>query len=200
MTAITFPNRPGLRGGVPALLDWGGVLSPPLGGPTQTLLRLGTRFTAEFQVPKMWAEPLGRIWVSRLLQAKIQGGMLPIFQDGFDAGAPGVPVIDGAGQSGSTIALKGFTPYYAVREGQFFNLIHGDRRYLHMATAQAIADASGAVNLPILPMLRIIPDDGDGCSFGRPMLQGSISGNQAKWTVNLEQTVDIGSITLTEDE
>lgn len=200
MTAISFPDKPGLKGGSPALLDWGGALTPALGGPTQTLLRLGTRFTADYQVPKMWAQPWGRLWVSRLLQAKLAGGMLPIFQDGFDVGAPGAPVVDGASQSGSSIALRGLTPHYASREGQFFNLIHGDRRYLHMVTGQVIADSAGKVTLPILPMLRIIPGDGDACDFARPMLQGSISGNQAKWTVNIEQTVDIGTITLTEDE
>ena len=197
---ILLPSEPALKTDTPTMLDWGGSLTPPNGGPTQTLLRLGTRHAHDFTVPPMETEPHGRIWSAKLRMAKLYGALLPFGQDGLNIGAPGAPLIDGSGQSGSAIALKGFRPWYAVRLGQAFSLVHAGRRYLHFAAEQGIAGADGKMALPIFPMLRVIPDDADVCEFGRPMIQGSLSGNKVAYDRLSEPWTQFGTITITEDE
>lgn len=196
---ILLPARPALKVDKPSMLDFGGSLTASNGGATQRLMRIGTRHALNFTPPPIAAEPLGRIWSAKLRLAKLYGAMLPFGQDGFNAGAPGNPVVDGAGQSGSTLVLRGFTPGYAVRIGQAFNLIRGDRRYLHFVADQQIA-TGGAATIDIFPMLRIIPGDGAACDFARPMIQGSLSGNEVAWERQTSGFFDFGTLTITEDE
>lgn len=199
MTAILLPSKPALKTDSPTMLDWGGALTAPNGGATQTLLRLGTRHAIEFTIPPMKTEPLGRIWSAKLRQAKLYGALLAFGQDGFKIGACGSPVVAGAGQAGSMLLLRGFQPGYSVRYGQAFSIIHAGRRYLHFA-ADGVGSVNGTLTLPIFPMLRIIPDDGDVCEFAKPMIQGSLAGNSVKWTRMTAPWSDFGSITITEDE
>lgn len=197
---ILLPSKPALKTDSPTMLDWGGQLTPPNGGPVQTLLRLGTRHALEFTIPIMPTEPLGRTWSALLRLAKLYGCIVPFGQDGFDVGAPGTPVVDGAGQAGSALQLRAITAGYAIKIGQAFSLVHNGRRYLHFAAAQAIADGQGLVTVPLFPMLRVIPAAGAVCEFAKPMIQGSLSGNSVKWSRMSAPWSDFGTITVTEDE
>ena len=196
---ILLPSKPGLKTDSPTMLDWGGALTATNGGATQTLMRLGTRHSLDFTLPVMPTEPLGRIWAAKLRLAKLFGALLPFGQDGFSIGVPGSPVIAGAGQSGMMLAVRGFQPGYAVRLGQAFSLVHQGRRYLHWAAEQGIS-LDGSLELSIFPMLRVIPADGDVLEFAKPMIQGSLSGQQLKWTRQTAPWSDFGTITITEDE
>ena len=197
---ILLPSKPALKADSPFMLDWGGALTPQNGGAVQTLMRLGTRNGLDFTLPQMRTEPLGREWSAKLRLAKLFGALLPFGQDGFNIGTPGTPVIDGAGQSGMVAAMRGFTPGYVVKLGQAFSLVHLNRRYLHFAAVTAIVDTGGRISLPIFPMLRLFPNDGDACEFATPMIQGSLSGNQVKWNRQSAPWTDVGTITITEDE
>jgi hypothetical protein len=197
---ILLPSTPALKTDNPAMLDWGGALTPQNGGAVQTLMRLGTRHSLEFVLPPMLTEPDGRIWSAKLRLAKLYGALLPFGQDGFDPVAPGAPVVYGAGQAGSVMLLRGFTPNYCARLGQAFSLVHNGRRYLHFAADLAFASGNGDMEVPIFPMLRVIPADGATCEFGKPMIQGSLSGQSVKWSRQTAPWTDLGTITITEDE
>lgn len=198
--AIELPTRPGIRNANPGLLDWGGRLVPILGGPVQNIRRLGTRLSLEFELPPVRNEPHGREWIAKLLQAKLEGAMARWVQDGFSAGAPGAIVVDGGSQTGTTLQVKGGTRGYAVRYGQFFSLVHDGRRYLHMVTTPTRLDANGKAELGILPMLRVIPDDGDACEFAVPKIQGSLIGDERRWKVTDDPYIDFGPLRIDEDE
>ena len=43
--------------------------------------------------------------------------------------------------------------------------------------------ADGTAIIPIGPMLRITPADGDVCEFAVPMIEGKLSGDQSGWTM-----------------
>lgn len=197
---ITLPSSPGLRTAKPRLLDWGGRLVPILGGPVQSPIRLGTRFSLEFTLPPMPSDPDGRLWAARLAQAKLSGVIAPFIQDGFTPGSPGTPMIDGAGQSGMSIAIRGGQPGYRFREGQFFSLVHGGRRYLHMVTGRVDVASDGRAILPILPMLRVLTSDGDTLEVATPKIQGSLVGDELAWDVMTEPFTDVGAIRIDEDE
>lgn len=200
MASILLPDSPGLSGAKIRLLDWGGKLTPWGPGITQTLLRLGTRSGVEYKLPRMRSDPDGRIWGMKLREGKLSGVLVPFIQDGFRVGAPGQSVaVDGAGQSGSILVIRGLTSGYGIRYGQAFSLIHEGRRYLQFARAPARADAAGKVTLPIFPMLRVIPSNGDVLEFAKPMIEGSLSGNEVAWDIGLEPYVDLGAIRIDED-
>lgn len=170
---------------VPKLLDWGADQKAPQGGGTQRLNRLGNRFAIEISYPRLRQEPDGRVLSSALRRAKTEGARFAFPQPGLEIGTPGSPVVRGSGQLGSTIALGGFVPGYVVRDGQFFSIVHGGRRYLHCASADRTADASGNLSLPIHPMLRVSPANGATCEFGQPYIEGLISGAEVplEWTI-----------------
>lgn len=197
---ILLPSSPALKADKIRMIDWGGALTPPLGGPVQILMRLGTRHALEFTLPNMPTEPIGRIWGTRLRMAKLFGALLPFGQDGFDVSAPGAIVVDGGGQTGMTIRVRGGTPNYPVREGQAFSIVTGGRRYLYFARGLTLLDGSGAGDVDILPMIRVNHGDGDVCEFGRPMIQGSLQGNEVAWDRTVADRTEIGTIVIQEDE
>ena len=155
--SILLPTSPGIRSAKPRLIDFGGLLTPTLGGPSQRLNRLGSRFAVDFEMPPMWTEPDGRIWVSRLARALTEGAIMRWPQPDLKMGAPGAIVTDGGGQLGTTLNIRAGTPNYVIREGQFFSIVSAGRRYLHAAAAQGLLDGDGKAALPIWPMLRVSP-------------------------------------------
>ncbi|MDF1506480.1 hypothetical protein PYV61_26230, partial [Roseisolibacter sp. H3M3-2] len=60
------------------------------------------------------------------------------------------------------------------------SIVHLGRRYLHLASA-AIADATGKIEIPIEPMLRIFPEDGDVVEIAKPIIEGFVSGDSTRW-------------------
>jgi hypothetical protein len=182
--AILLPSSPLPLSATPEPRIFGGWLTPTMGGEEQFLARIGNRFAMTVTTPRLKPEPDGRLWVAALVEAWMTGGVvaMPFPQPGLEIGDPGAPVVDGAGQSGSLLRIRGFAPGYAMRRGQFFPVRDGGRRYLHMATAATVAGADGRLTLPVAPMLRIRPGDGALCDVARPMIEGKPGGDRAAWT------------------
>lgn len=197
---VMLPDRRGVKIDKPRMIDWGGQLKPPNGGAVQNLLRLGTRHAIDITLPQMRAEPEGRIWAAKLRLAKLYGVMAWFRQDGLRIGTPGDPATAGAGQSGSVINLGGFRPGYCMRMGQAGSLLHAGRRYLHFAEEDTVAASDGTMALPIFPMLRVIADDAEAFEVAKPIIVGSLSGNEVSWTRLTSPYADFGTITITEDE
>lgn len=199
-TPITLPETRAIRVDKPRLLDWGGPLTPPLGGAVQYLNRLGTRWAIDVTIPIQRSGSDARTWSAALAQAKINGAMIWLRQDGFNPGTPGAPLVNGAGQMGTTLVVDGFAAAYQAKAGQFFSIVTGGRRYVHMIAADTAANGSGQANLPIFPMLRVSPTDNAVCEFAKPYLQGSLAGNEVSWTRLPANFTDFGTITISEDE
>ncbi len=180
----------------PRFLDYGGMLSPPGGGVVQPLTRPG-RFALPITYPRLRPEPDGRILMSAIRRAKLEGALFPFPEPGIPATNYGTPEVNGAGQTGMTLQLKGLTAGITILNGKFFSIIFGGRRYVHHGTADMLVTAAGTVALPIFPMLRISPNDGATCEFAKPYIEGSIDGN----TVDVELAIakaTPASITITE--
>ena len=183
MTLVTLPDWPGATDTTPLFTDWSQTLVPFLGGDIQRLRRLGARFALGVRMPTMAPEPWGRLWVARLNRALIEGQTAFAWpQREFDTGVPGTVVADGAGQQGSSLKLRGLTPRYRLREGQYFSVASGGRRRLHQAVAEVVADASGKATVAILPMLRASTADGDAVEIARPKIEGLLEGDSRSWT------------------
>lgn len=191
MAAVELPDHPYCRTASPRLLDWGADLIPPLGGAVQRISRLGSRYALDVEMPPMPAEPTGRIWVSRLKRGKTNRVVFPFPQLDINIGAPGTPLVKTAATGGTSFALKGLTPYYAIREGQFFSVIHGGRRYLHSADAQVIADAAGDATLTITPMLRTAVSVDDVVEIAVPIMEGYIEGDDFGWNIDTARWIGL---------
>lgn len=196
---ITLRKKRGVKIDKPRLIDFGGAIVPPLGGETQTIHRLGSRHAIDITIPTMPTEPEGRQWAADLSLAKLYGAIVAIRQDGLRIGIPGSPVVDGGGQLGSLLALRGFTPGYVMRYGQWLNITVSGILFLYRAAETTVAGNDGRMVLPLFPMLRRSPDDGSEVGVSDPKLQGSLSGNEVSWTRLTAPYTDFGTISISED-
>lgn len=174
-----------------ALMDFGGFQRPPLGGPIQRVNRLGNRFRASVSLPPMPNAEMGRIVVSRLIRAKVEGIRIELPLAGVDQGSPGSPLIAGAGQSGSTIALDGLRPGYGASEGYWLSIETDGQHYLYNVAAPAQAGSGGAISLSITPPLRKSPGDNDVVHLQRPMIEGFVVGDEIGWQISLAHHIGI---------
>ncbi|HEY1605625.1 MAG TPA: hypothetical protein VGF77_08490 [Allosphingosinicella sp.] len=175
-----------LRTGKPYLLDYGGELTPALGGAVQRLNRLGNRYAIDVTVPPLPEEPDGRIVTALLRQAKSEGALYPFPQPGLKIGAPGAPVVAGAVAGGTSLPIRAATPGYAVRFGQFLSIVHGGRRYLHSAAAPVVVAADGTAAITLIEMLRTPLSDGDTVELAKPMIEGLLASGNLSWDIQLE--------------
>jgi hypothetical protein len=188
---ILLPSTPGTSSITPQLVDFGSVVTPPLGGEQQRLNRLGNRWALTVQLPPMKIEPAGREWIAALNEGVTEGVVFGFPQVDFNVGTPGATLVNGANQTGSTINLDGFSANYAIRKGQFFSVIIGGRRFLYQSRTAIAASAGGTVALPITPMIRKSPADNAVCEFAAPMIEGFLQGQGNAWTVDIARTVGL---------
>jgi hypothetical protein len=182
---ITLPSTPGPRRMTPMFQDFGGNLTPALGGSVQRINRLGSRWAFAVEMPPMAGEPDGRIWARRLTSGKQEGVLMAIAQPGLVIGEPGSPVVDGAGQSGSALALRGLAAGHDLVEGQFVSIVAAGRRYVHMICADVSADGAGELTAAITPLLRVSPADGAVVEIAQPYVEGLLDGDGVNWTVDI---------------
>lgn len=160
------------------LIDNGGELDPVLGGPSQRLDRLGTRYALDIRVPYWRIEPDGRRWASRLRRAKQLGARFAVPQVEFNVGAPGSPVVAETTAGGIYLPISGGQRGYAIREGQALNIETASRSYLYFAAAQTILDGDGAGVIELETMIRKGPALGDTINLAKPYIEGWIEGDE----------------------
>jgi hypothetical protein len=188
--SILLPSMPGPSSAQPSYIDYGGILRPFLGGDDQKLNRLGDRFALVVTMPPM-PTAAAMVWVSRLIQAQKSGAIMEWPQPDFDTGNPGFPAVRGSGAGGTSLPLKSVVAAYRILEGQFMSVIHGGRRYLHMANADAVMNGSGQTTLSVSPMIRPVLNDGDVVEIAKPMIEGFLEGNALTWNIDLARTVGL---------
>jgi hypothetical protein len=175
----------------PELIDAGGVLMPALGGPLQRINRMGSRFRIRVVMPPLRSEADGMVWVARLLRGTTEGVRMLYPLGDFEPGDAGSPLVDGGGQAGLSLLLKGATPGYVFREGQPFNHFDGERYFLYFVAEDTEVDGSGEAELPFFPMLRVGPVDEDVLEFGSPVIEGLPVGNPARWEISASHLIPI---------
>jgi hypothetical protein len=182
--AVTLPSSPAPASATVTPLDFGAVLEPGLGGPSQYIGRLGDRYEVAVQMPTMEAE-VARVFISRLTQAKKSSLVIPFPQPGVAVGAEGAPRVNGAGQAGTALAIDGLPADKAVKEGWFFSVIVAGRRFIHQIAADDVASGDGEVTLSIEPMLRVSPSDNAVVELAEPMIEGFVQGDGTPWSIDV---------------
>lgn len=83
--------------------------------------------------------------------------------------APGTPLVNGAGQSGNTLATDGWPASTTVlRMGDAFQLGSGATTRLHRLTANATSNGAGQCTLNFVPRLRVSPLDNAALVVAQP--------------------------------
>lgn len=195
---ITLPASPGPSSATAALLDYGVTLRPATGGPTQKVSRAGSRYRIEIGLPPMPAAD-AQIFISRLIEAKRKGEIyLPFPLLGLNQGSPGLPVIDGAGQAGTSLALRNCNPGHLFKEGYWITLFDADgQRYLFNVRETIQVATDGTVTLRIEPPLRRPHPDGSTVLAAKPEIEGFIDGGEWSWSIS---AAGITGITFTVEE
>ena len=189
---ILLPDTPAPNSAVLSMLDFGGVMRPPTGAKILRLNRQGNRYKMTGTLPPLPADPNGRVFVSRLIAAKRQGIRMEIPLLGVNQGAPGSPLVNGAGQSGLTINLKGLTPAYVVREGYWMSIVDAaGQHYVHNVRADVVADSGGLAAVQIEPMLRVPFANNAVVHLAAPMIEGLVDGDEMAWQLSLGNFVEL---------
>jgi hypothetical protein len=187
---ITLPDGVGPGDASPALLDYGFLQRTGAGGETTRIDRMGSRYRVAFSFGP-FSPILGNVMVSRLLAAKSKGIRLP-YPLLRDQGYPGSPLVDGAGQSGETLSLKGVTPGYACLEGYWISIEdQNGRHYLHNVQQTGVATTGGLLEIQITPMLRWPFLNNAVVHIAKPMVEGFVDGDEWAWNLSVNRVVPI---------
>lgn len=103
----------------------------------------------------------------------------------------GTPLVNGASQTGKTLAIDGVGASATVKRGDKFQLGSGASTRLHMVTADGTANGSGQITLDIWPRLRASPGDNDPLTISSPKGLFRLASNVRDWSVELAQVYGI---------
>lgn len=200
--AIVLPTAASAVSITPRLVSRRRDLEPTFNGPTSRVRRIGSRWAMDIEMQPLEYED-AMDWVAALTSADGDTVVFEIPQPGFETGAPGLPLVNGAAQVGSLLDMDGFTPNHVVRAGQWFNLTVSSQLYLYQVAAEKVATASGPggvmADLAVNPMIRRSPADNSVVEFSTPKIEGFLSGREIGWTVDRGMFVGL-SFTITERE
>ncbi len=182
MTTLAWPT---LTRAAPRMLDFALVpntqsFSSPLSGAVQTVELPGARWKMSFMMENLTEAD------SALLQAfmvKLRGRAGRFTLHNFARAEPrgtqrGAPLVKGASQTGTTLAIDGCTVGATLLAGDFF-AVNGE---LKMVVADATADGAGEMSLTFEPPLRSSPADNDALTLSQPPATFMLAGDEAKWS------------------
>lgn len=147
-----------------------------LGGEDLQTPRMGDRFCADFLTSQLRQDAQSRELIALLMEATTADALIELRLPNRPKSIGSGIAIDGAGQAGSVLNLRGAYPRTEFVHGRFFSVVHAGVHRVHMVRGRAVAGADGRVALPIWPMLRFISTDGDVCHFDKPMIEGQLIG------------------------
>ena len=181
---ITLPETPAPNGANPTSIDFGANLIPPTGARELRVDRAGNRFSIEVSWPPMQPQ-IARVFISRLLEAKRKGVRIPYPLLESQSGC-GSPVVDGAGQTGTTLNVRALTPGYAHKEGFWLSIEDAaGQHYLHNCRQSGRAGSTGLATFKIEPALRRPFLDGAAVHLAKPMIEGRPVGSEWSWQIPL---------------
>lgn len=156
------------------VLDFG---STQRGASSLRVNRPGGRHRITFSWPaEIMRPPVSSGFIALLKRGKRQGVRIPVLLPRSQPAA-GSPVVNGAGQSGTTLSVRGFTASYAVGQDFWITIIDASGRgYLHTVVEAATANGSGVASLQIEPPLRTPFADGAQINITTPFIEGELLG------------------------
>lgn len=188
---LTLPSTPAPNGATPALVDRGGVLR---GASALRVNRLGSHYRIAVTYPPLNDADLARVFVSRLIRAKREGLRLnyPLLDVDQSACGNGV-IVDGAGQTGAALKVRGLPAGVTVCEGFWLSVQStSGQHYLHNSGSNAVAGSDGRATINVGDtMLRRAFADGAHVHLTQPLIEGLVDGSEFAWGLSVDRNTAI---------
>lgn len=156
-------------------VNFSGTQEGTLGGPSLPIPRVGDRFAVDVTTTQLRQDAESRQLIAALFQATTDDARIRIIQPNRRPGGFGA-IVNGSGQSGRALSVRGLPANAAFETGEFFSIIHNLQRYVYMTAGRAIAGGDGRATVPIWPMLRALTIDTSTCEFVAPYIEGQLVG------------------------
>lgn len=179
--ALALPDCPWPATMTPRLITGRADLRTAWGGLGPRLNRGASRYAVDIALPVLTYQD-AQEWSA--IDDEDATVTLLVRQPGLDTGAPGLPKVKGAAQSGSSLLIDGLSAHYVIRKRQFLSITTGGRLYLYRAKAEVVADASGEATVTLETMLRVSPADNDVIELANPRIEGYPMPAQGTWETN----------------
>jgi hypothetical protein len=171
-------------------IDNGFLQRGPFGAKTERINRKGNRSIAAFSFGPFTPD-VARQFVGKLIAGKTQGIRLP-YPLQVDQGGAGSPVVDGAGQQGTSLDITGLIPGYVCKAGYWLSIESATgQHFLHNVQTGGMANASGELTVTLAPELRAAFADGDKVHLTKPMIEGWVDGETWAWETNVNHATPI---------
>lgn len=196
--SLTLPDA------LSALTEFAPDLVPPArdlrdvdGTTLQRITRLGQHWLFSCQVkPQTYEQALA--WAA-LLEQSAELMTLKIPQPKLDIGAPGTSVqVDGSGQTGNVLKLKGLPASYAAKAGQWISVVTASRRYAYRLRANATANGSGVLDAPVNPLIRAAHLNNNVVEVADPKVTGFVTLRTSASAINVSAHVPAIAFTIEE--
>lgn len=184
---------------MPALIDKGLVLAGQPGARDLRIDRPGNKYRIEVTWAPMRADLAAEL-ISDLIAGQSEGVRVRFPLMGRSQSPCGAPVVDGSGQAGKSLAIRGLTPHYAFRKGFWLTLIDDvtaddalgdDVRYFHNCRSTLAANADGEATIVLAEALRTPFADGATILLARPTIEGLPEGNERSWSLPVDRLVQL---------
>ena len=196
--SLTLPDA------LSALTDFAPDLVPPArdlrsseGTSVQRISRLGQHWLFNCQVKAQTYEQ-ALAWAA-LLEQSAELMTLKIAQPKLNIGTPGTSVqVDGSGQTGSVLKLKGLPAGYVGKAGQWLSVVTGGRRYVYRLRSNATASGAGIMDAPVNPMIRAAHLNNDVVEVAEPKVTGFVTLRTSASAINVNGHVLIIAFVIEE--
>lgn len=168
-----------------------GVSTSPFNFKQQTYQFQGQRWEADITLPQMNRENAEE-WVAFLMKLYGQKGTFLLGDPlggtarGSASSAAGTPVVNGASQTGGTLAIDGLpasaTGY--LKAGDYIQLGSAATAQLYKVLNDADSNGSGEATLDIWPNLRSSPADGATVVVADAKGVFRLASNESNWNIN----------------
>jgi len=152
----------------------------------------GQRWEAEITLPPM-ARADAEQWIAWLLSLNGRAGT---FQLGDPLGATprgalgGSPLVNGAGQTGSSLTIDGCTPSVTgwLKAGDYIQLGSGATATLHKVLQDVDTNGSGQASIDIWPSMRTAPADNSVVVVNSAKGNFRLNSNEVDWSITEAST------------
>lgn len=191
MTTLAWPT---LTRSAPDEIEWSLIantqsFSSPLSQSVQTVEMPGARWRASFTLANLQEADTA---VVQAFMARLRGRAGRFTLHNFARPAPrgtatGTPLVAGAGQTGTTLAIDGLAAGVTLLAGDYFG-VNGE---LKMVVADATANGSGQMSVTFEPPLRASPADNTAITLVKPTATFMLEDDAMRWLTRAPVLTDV---------
>lgn len=160
----------------------------PFTGEEQVYVHQGEWIELEVSCPPMKRDVAEEVVAWLVSLNGLEGSFLlppPGYGSGARGSLSGAPLVNGAGQSGKTLATDGWTAGAAnvLKAGDWFQLGAGSASYFYKVVQAASANGAGQASLEIWPRLKSSPADNAALTVVNPKGCFRLKNPRRRWTI-----------------